>query len=836
MFPRSLFIIASSFSSLVVSAYAGDAPAKVPAPLLHQEDLKTPAQPSDSAMRPASALPSGTSTPMGRVTFEVEHARDIAKALAAPSHRDGVDHSRVYWDQPGDGRIWARGENWKASFDARGASFIPFLGSSAPRDFPVRFELAHIARGGAELALTAAQPEQLEDAVSIERGALREEFHAVPDALEQTFVFNELPGEGDLVLEIATASELAQAQDSSGGFRFDNDLGGVRYGRATAVDANGERVELADELVGHSRSLRVPASFLAHAALPLTIDPVIQTNFVTNGSAIDFLPDIAADGINLQYMVVYEQIYSQSDTDVYAVSTDGLGNPIAGTTSYIDFTTDEWAIPKIAYNALHQEFLCAAQVIPAGDTHPYIRARARDAMSTNMYAQQTINGAEPGDKFYVDVGGDPVLAGPTYFFVAWTRNFAPNDWDIHARLVNFDGTPLGTSVIYLENSTAFDWHPRVSKTDGREPFDSQMWNITWMREPTNTYDEVWGAQVRWDGTIINGTFDLTSGFEASYPVPSSPMDITGYGNGPRPYGVSWFAGGAPDHDCFVGVWQGTVVQAAINLNQVDGGDITQDQTFPEIDCDGAHLSVSYLESYAHSTTDFDAYVSSMVFTPGQIQILEGHQNFDFSAQATDTTRITGMFTSIMTYYPYFGLTWNRTSSNDQSDGIILAGMYSVPSDVNVYCGGDGSYGNCPCSNNGGFPASGCPNSATSQGASLYLNGQNFVSADTMSLGAVNMPATATCLFFQGTAARGHETLLADGLRCAGGSLVRLGAKVASSGMASYPGPSDESISLRGHVPASGGYRYYQTWYRDPHGTCSAGTYNLTNGISVLWLP
>jgi len=837
MFPRSLYLAALPFVFDIGPAHAGDTPAKVPAPLVHAFDVKTPAQAPRTAISPASALPRGAAPAMGHVRPEEENARSIAKALAAPAHRDLVDHSRVYWDRPGDGAIWARGRDWKASFDARGATFIPFLGSSAPRNFPVRLELAHVTRGGEELALANAQPSQAADDVTIERGALREVWHASPDALEQTFVLDALPGSGDLVLDVATASELAAEPSVDGGVRFANELGGVRYGRATAIDANGDRIALADEIVDGARKLRVPASFLAHAVLPLTIDPVLQTNSITNGAAIDLLPDIASDGVNLAYNVVYEQIYSSSDTDVYSISTDSLGAPNPSSVVYIDFTSDTWAIPKIAYNALHQTFLTVAQVGVAGSAHPIIRGRARSATSTSVYAQQTLNGAEPGDKFYVDVGGDPELTGPTYFFVAWTRNFTANDWDIHARLVDFDGTPLGTSIIDLENSTAFDWHPRVSKTDGRAPFDSQMWNITWMREQPAGYDEVWAAQVRWDGTIVNSTFDITSGFEASYPVPSSPMDATGYGTNPRPYAVTWFTGSTSDHDTFMATMRGTTVDFAINFNQYDGSDRSEDQIYPEVDTDGAHFAITYLESYNHSASDYDAYVGSVVSTPGQIQVIEGHQNFDFTSLRTDVARVTGTYSPFI--HPYdtqFGMTWNRTASYDQTDGTVLAGVYAMPSDIKSYCGGDGNYGNCPCANNGGFPASGCPNSASPQGASLGSSGFNFVSTDSLSLTAAGMPATATCLFFQGTAAAAPGTHLAGGLRCAGGTLIRLGAKVASGGSATYPQGGDLSISVRGQVPAWGGYRYYQAWYRDPHSTCSAGTYNLTDGLSVLWIP
>jgi hypothetical protein len=38
------------------------------------------------------------------------------------------------------------------------------------------------------------------------------------------------------------------------------------------------------------------------------------------------------------------------------------------------------------------------------------------------------------------------------------------------------------------------------------------------------------------------------------------------------------------------------------------------------------------------------------------------------------------------------------------------------------------------------------------------------------------------------------------------------------------------------VPAIGGTRYYQAWYRDPASFCTSGNYNLSNAIAVEWLP
>lgn len=43
-------------------------------------------------------------------------------------------------------------------------------------------------------------------------------------------------------------------------------------------------------------------------------------------------------------------------------------------------------------------------------------------------------------------------------------------------------------------------------------------------------------------------------------------------------------------------------------------------------------------------------------------------------------------------------------------------------------------------------------------------------------------------------------------------------------------------TARAGVPAAGGTRYYQLWYRDTATFCSASPFNLSNGIRVVWVP
>ncbi len=152
------------------------------------------------------------------------------------------------------------------------------------------------------------------------------------------------------------------------------------------------------------------------------------------------------------------------------------------------------------------------------------------------------------------------------------------------------------------------------------------------------------------------------------------------------------------------------------------------------------------------------------------------------------------------------------------------------------CAGDGSGSACPCGN---FGASGhgCANSANAAGALLTASGVASVSNDSLVLTSSSMP-NSPVLFLQGIAAQnaGAGVPFGDGLLCTSSPTIRLGAKVASGGTAQYPGLGGTSISVRGQVPAIGGTRIYQAWFRDNAAFCTASNFNVSNAISVLWMP
>ncbi len=200
-------------------------------------------------------------------------------------------------------------------------------------------------------------------------------------------------------------------------------------------------------------------------------------------------------------------------------------------------------------------------------------------------------------------------------------------------------------------------------------------------------------------------------------------------------------------------------------------------------------------------------------------------------------------------------TSTASSMSLNSTGNILAfssaGTNLVPLDTNDvqdifvsdiddiaagYCFGDGTATACPCGNSSPIgSASGCMNSLGSAGR-LDATGMPSIANDTLALLGSGM-SNGPCLYFQGTGpfAAGLGTVLGDGLRCAAGTLIRLDIVANVGGASQYPQAGDPIVSVKG-VCTPGSVRTYQVWYRDAQTFCTPDTYNLTNGIGLVWRP
>jgi hypothetical protein len=157
--------------------------------------------------------------------------------------------------------------------------------------------------------------------------------------------------------------------------------------------------------------------------------------------------------------------------------------------------------------------------------------------------------------------------------------------------------------------------------------------------------------------------------------------------------------------------------------------------------------------------------------------------------------------------------------------------------VSSFCAGDGVDVHvttaCPCSNHGAA-GRGCAWSNQPAGAMLSSAGEPR--PDSIVLTATGMPQVATgTVFWKGNALEPHGVEWGDGLRCVGGSLIRLGTKTNVAGTATYPEAGNAAVSVRGQTPpGSGLVGYYQTSFRNAAAYCTPNTFNSTNAVRIVW--
>ncbi len=173
-------------------------------------------------------------------------------------------------------------------------------------------------------------------------------------------------------------------------------------------------------------------------------------------------------------------------------------------------------------------------------------------------------------------------------------------------------------------------------------------------------------------------------------------------------------------------------------------------------------------------------------------------------------------------------------ANNEWLGWLIDDVSIVAEPGEHICPTSGLGSGCPCTPSHIPVAGGCRNS-TGQSATLLSGGTPSVGQDTLVFTAAHMPLTTLPTLFQGTTSIAHATF-GDGLRCIGGSQMRMGTLVASNGIASWPAAGSSPLSVKGLVPPEGGTRFYQVIYRNAATFCTPATFNLTEAKKITWLP
>ncbi len=802
--------------------------------------IDAPALPAPDVAIPAQAdWPTPVETDLVRIASSASTGASASSAPREVAMRPtsaiaGLDFSVVRYADGPDGVLWARGRTYKARFDEASATVIPYFSPRAPRNFEVRFELESVSAQGVELPLDAsARVRRESDVITLDHGPVDEQYLMGVERLEQRFVLERLPAAGDVRVRLSVASELASS-GSDKGFAFSNDWGQLHYGRATAIDADGRSLLLESTLDGGQIEIVVPASFAMSAALPLTIDPVISIFGVdvnmTNAFTADTSYDLSGGGV----LHVYNVYFSANDYDVGSHATDRFGNVWAGSFMWTDFTAAHWVRPRIAHNAAADNFLIAAQVGQPGLRAIWGQVR-KIYNSATPPAPTVMSGPEVGDKFNVDVGGDPYPSTPSYFCLVYQRSTSASESDIHARLVDTAGAPNSfAGTVLIDNSIGtLDQFPAISKSNG-----AADWNIAWQRDQAGQISRIRGARLGWSGAITAASFPISNSSLAER-RPSVSSSISGTAN----YMVACERDFTTDNDIELYALSGATVSTWSNLSSANGAYLFNDQREPSIDSDGSHFLIAFTEFVGNSGGlwyGWDVFASEAQWITSGISVRQHRMALATTgadegepqvaaAESSTPAQATADYTVIYNR----GIEPGTAGPTQDVFAALVAGAYGGL--IANFCTRNEVA--CPC--NFGPGVGGCANSSFASGAHMSAVNPSRTTLDQLRFSISGLKPNATALVFQGTGTLngGLGFPLADGVRCVGGIVTRFVPSLASaSGTLLYPLVGQAPVTVQGNVPIMGGFYYYQTWYRDTASFCGTGVTNLSDALVVEWTP
>jgi hypothetical protein len=541
----------------------------------------------------------------------------VVNTAAAPMPTEPARHAfaprlqRVAFDRPhADGPLWASGNAWKASFDGTGMTMIPFFGSEAPRNYPLRVELASASVGGVPLALEPGTPTQVVGNVHTPRGALAELITPGLDTLEQSWIFDRLPSRDAIAVEVRMTGDYAVSA-IDGGLRFTGEYGGFDYTKAIAIDGNGRRLPLAIEWLGERARIEIPQSFVEKATLPIVLDPLFNYWFLLGSAApagqIQSQPDVASfQALGGRTLMVWRRQWSLTDQDAWGLMFDGnLG--LVATDFTLDFTADDWLKIACASNNYAQNFLVVSEVRLGIQHNIFGRTVSASGVPGGVITieRDGVVGS-PGNNFWPDVGGDPYF-GPGRYTIVWRKEYLFAD-SIVMKQVTPAGGLVTTLPATVDANPEQEQKPSIGKSCGSAA-GTQNWLMAWQRRWAGSPNdqEIWGRYVSWNG-VLQGTssfYIAITPAEETAPAACSPIDVAGERLWPVVHEIASTSGQPRDVVCNVMRADGTV-SSQFNVNTGIPG---ADDWDPEVDSDGTRFTVTF-------SVNQDVEVATFAILPG----------------------------------------------------------------------------------------------------------------------------------------------------------------------------------------------------------------------------
>jgi hypothetical protein len=497
------------------------------------------------------AFARGGWVPVGRTTDQTRPVAADPRPATDPgrahAQKAGVDidavvdkvRHRVTPTEDGAGALTAHDDRYRARFNAGGFGFTL---DDNHATFDV--ELRGVQRGGHDLAVS---PDRwVGEANAAVRGlgwGMTEHVTARAGELEWDVVLaRPLAGTGDLRLEadLRGLDGVATRVTEPPAWHFPlGDGRTARMGEMVVKDATGAELYRALPTIdGHRLTLTVPASVLARAVYPLTLDPTVgpeqPTSYPIPSSAANAqsAPAVAWDGTNFLVVwadnrssPIYDTCCSSPTYDIYGARVNSAGSVLDPVGIPISTATDSQHFPAVAWNGTNflvvwQDFrsgdydIYGARVSGSGGVLDAAGIPISTAASTQTSPAVAWNGTDylvvwqgPGisgarvsgagvvlDPVGIPIstsGGAPAVAwNGTNFLVVWTVG------DIYGARVNSAGSVLDPVGIHISAAANAQSAPAVA-------WNGTNFLVVWQDQRSDTYYDIYGARVSAAGIVLD---------------------------------------------------------------------------------------------------------------------------------------------------------------------------------------------------------------------------------------------------------------------------------------------------------------------------------------------
>lgn len=423
---------------------------------------------------PAAPLPRESARPARPVGARTEPPPDFDRRLREPRGKSpstlqaGLVLSREDVIKEREGVFGYNCRNYGATLDGSGVEFAPAFEIEGLGRPHLQISLEEVRAGGEILASGGrVSPRALPDerAISYDRGTVEERYVLGTDALEQVFVIRELPPERGRISVAATVrTNLDPPADGTAGLRLafsheGTELASVSH--AVAIDGGGRRLPLPLVYSRGRLSIHVPAFWVAEAALPITIDPLIGGPIVVDPSLTKGVMPVAGLGVR-----ACDAAYNPNENSWLVVWSEPFGAGIFN------------------FDVLGQRV--SASGMPLGATIPI-------GVSAEGDYEPTVSFAPGSNRFLVAWRHDPSI------------QFDGHDQRIHGRVLGGDGVPV-TGVFIVDDDDGQDFAPSAA-------FDGTRWLVCF----TN--------RVQGENYDIRGRFVAPAGVPGPAADPDSEPDF-----------------------------------------------------------------------------------------------------------------------------------------------------------------------------------------------------------------------------------------------------------------------------------------------------------------------